>query len=125
MTDKFNSITEKGGDRYRIAAFLRSQERKKDEAALKEILSSEAGRWFIMRLFDNTFLNSTTYVGNGGWSIFNEGKRAVGVNINRKIIALGADGINARQLAEREYIDFRMRCAKNATVQEKDNEEGD
>lgn len=125
MTDKFNSITEKGGDRYRIATFLRCEERKKDEAALKEILSSEAGRWFIMRLFDNTFLNSTTYVGNGGWSIFNEGKRAVGVNISRKIIALGTTGINARQLAEREYIDFRMRCAKNATVQDKDNEEGE
>lgn len=75
-----------------------------DAEAYKYMLTDPRGRWFLMRLFDNTYVNATTFTGNSQ-SFFNEGKRAVGINVNRKIVeTLGTDGIKLRQQAELEYI---------------------
>lgn len=113
-------LTTKGDSRYRQAAFFRAEMQNKDDNALRTLLATKEGRWFIMSIMDNTFVNATTFTGNSVGN-FNEGKRAVGINIKRKIYSLGKEGIAALQLAEREYIEFKNWLAQ--ADQEQNEEE--
>ena len=120
---KFESVVEKGDSQYWRNAFFREEIEHLDREAYEFVLSDSKGRWFLMRLFDNTYVNATTFTGNSQ-SFFNEGKRAVAVNIVNKIAQLlGINGINAKQLAEREYIDFMARAKAMAAKKDSEREE--
>lgn len=115
---KFKAVTEKGGDRYWRQSYFKEEIERQDRAAYEYMLNDRRGRWFLMRLFDCTFVNATTYTGNSN-SFFNEGKRAVGINVNNKIVELlGMKGITARQLAEREYIETQRDAQRMISEQE-------
>lgn len=114
---KYKTVSEKNAS-YWHARFFQEEINRHDKEAYQYMLSDPRGRWFLMRLFDNTYLNSTTYTGNSQ-SFFNEGKRAVGVNVHRKIVdLLGIEGINLRQLAEREYIKVQKDAERLISEQE-------
>lgn len=116
---QYKTVNDKS-TRYWHARFFQEEITRQDTEAYKYMLSDPRGRWFLMRLFDCTYLNSTTYTGNSQ-SFFNEGKRAVGVNVYRKIVdLLGMDGINFRQLAEREYIKVQKDAERLISEQEGD-----
>lgn len=101
---KYETIHDTNKANYWHQRFFQEEISRLDAEAYKYMLTDPRGRWFLMRLFDNTYVNATTFTGNGQ-SFFNEGKRAVGINVNRKIVeTLGTDGIKLRQQAELEYI---------------------
>ncbi len=91
---------------YGRKLLVREQIANKDKDSLRCILGTEEGRWFISRLLDNTFIYSKTFVGDSCQTAYNEGKRAVGLNVLEKVLSLGEAGMNAKQQAEREYRAF-------------------
>ena len=100
------SITEKDSYDYWHARATNEAVAIRNRDAYEYMLSDARGRWFLMSLMNETFYNSTTFTGNST-SFFNEGKRAVCVNIIRQIgHLLGADGLEKRLLAEKEYYEF-------------------
>lgn len=72
-----------------------------DRAALKAVLGTKEGRWFLMRLLDECRVFERTMTGNS-WTYFNEGGRDVGLRLRGRIIRDGH--VELLQLAEREYI---------------------
>lgn len=72
-----------------------------DRAALKAVLGTKDGRWFLMRLLDECRVFERTMTGNS-WTYFNEGGRDVGLRLRGRIIRDGH--VELLQLAEREYI---------------------
>lgn len=84
-------------ERHRQAMF------DKDQESLEFLLSDPSGRWFLMRLFDKCKLFSDTFTGNSR-SFYLEGMRNVALMYLQEISQLGLKGIEAKQLAEREYI---------------------
>ena len=81
----------------------------RDRKGLAAVLSTEDGRWFLMRLLDTCCIMQTTFTGNSQ-SFFNEGRRSVGIDIVKNIATLlGVKGIEQKQLAELEYIQHQER----------------
>lgn len=72
-----------------------------DRSALKAVLGTKEGRWFLMRLLDECRVFERTMTGNA-WTYFNEGGRDVGLRLRGRIIEDGH--IELLQMAEREYI---------------------
>ena len=101
---KYETVHDTCKASYWHQRFFQEEIARLDGEAYKYMLNDPRGRWFLMRLFDNTYVNATTFTGNSQ-SFFNEGKRSVGINVNRKIVeTLGIEGIKLRQQAELEYI---------------------
>lgn len=78
------AITEKDSYDYWHARATNEAVAIRNRDAYEYMLSDARGRWFLMSLMNETFYNSTTFTGNST-SFFNEGKRAVCVNIIRQI----------------------------------------
>lgn len=113
---KYQTVHEKNTN-YWHQRFFQEEIARQDKAAYDYMLSDPRGRWFLMRLFDSTYLNATTFTGNSQ-SFFNEGKRAVGVNVYKKIVELlGTEGITLRQKAELEYIKVQRDAERLITEQ--------
>lgn len=45
---RYRAITEKDSRQERLTNFFQLEIRRRDEQALRDILSSESGRWFLM-----------------------------------------------------------------------------
>lgn len=73
-----------------------------DEEALLYLMNDRRGRWFMMRIFDYTFMNATTFSRDAAMAAFNEGKRSVGLKYHRELTQ-DAQHIALKQLAEQEY----------------------
>lgn len=103
-----NSITNKHQERRKNTRedFIREMDRK----ALKTIMESEDGRWFIMRLLDKTFVHRTTFTGDNT-SFYNEGRRSVGVELIQDIGILGKKGVELKHKAELEYVERQEKFA--------------
>lgn len=118
---QYQTVHEKNTN-YWHQRFFQEEIARQDKAAYEYMLNDKRGRWFLMRLFDSTYLNATTYTGNSQ-SFFNEGKRAVGVNVYKKIVELlGTEGITLRQKAELEYIKVQ-RDAERLITEQSEREE--
>lgn len=102
---------------------LSRREMEKDAAALRYLLTSEDGRWFLMRLFERCHLiSSWTPAIHTEQNFFVwEGERRAALTTLDGIRSLGKEGIEGKQLAEREYYAF-MREQERLR---KEAEEGD
>lgn len=124
MGNKNFSITERDSKQEHFAKLMQAEIRRKDEESLWEILRSESGRWFLMRLLDLTKVNQTCFTGNSH-TFYNEGKREVGLEIMRKVTSLGIEGVKLKQTAELEYIQAQLRAQEIAADYMKgENEDG-
>ena len=79
---------------------------EKDKAALEFMLNSEQGRWFIVRLFDKCNLNTDLFNVDSSIMARLSGKRSIALDYLDAIQSLGLEGLEFKQLAEREYAEF-------------------
>jgi len=97
----------------------------KDKDALQALLDSEEGRWFIARLLKNEGLHTSAFTGNSG-TFYNEGRRAVAVDIYQNIkTLLGVDGIRKLHQAQEYLMEFEERALEAAREKEADHGRGD
>lgn len=95
----------------------------KDEEALRYMLATEEGRWFVMRLFERCHIFSTTCPETSRpqeyflW----EGERRAALQTMQAISMLGREGLDARHKAESEYYEFEKQIERLR----KEAEEGD
>jgi hypothetical protein len=100
-----------GDDRQKWVRIAIAQ---KDKEAIKALLTSEEGRWFIARLMKNEGLMSTAFTGNSG-TFYNEGRRSVAVDIYQNIKSLlGVEGIKLFHSAQEELLEFEERALEQA-----------
>ena len=92
------------------------QIRQKDAEALSNLLKSEDGRWFLMRLLDSTGISASAFTGNST-TFYNEGRRDIGVQLNNRIHLLGLEAIKNKQKAELEYVQLQIEIRRNAEQQ--------
>ena len=93
----------------------------KDKGALETLLKSEEGRWFIAQLMKNEGLTTSAFTGNSA-TFFNEGRRAVAVDIYQTIKRLlGVEGIKQLHKAQEDLMEFEERALKMAEEREADN----
>lgn len=86
----------------------------KDKGAMKVLLTSEEGRWFIARLLKNEGLNTSAFTGNSA-TFYNEGRRSVAVDIYQNIKRLlGVDGIKLLHSAQEELMEFELKALEMA-----------
>ena len=100
---KLMSVTDENSAQKRMTDFIQNQMHRKDAQALKDLLNTPSGRWFLMRLLDKTKVMSDCFTGNSS-TFYNEGRRKVGVDLVTEIASLGLEAFDLKQLAEREYI---------------------
>lgn len=110
---RYKVITEEGSREDMLNKFFQAEIRRRDEAALMEILQSENGRWFLMRLLDATKVNAPCFTGNSQ-TFYNEGRREVGLQLLNSVAALGLKGIEYKQQAEIEYIKMQQKAREIA-----------
>jgi hypothetical protein len=100
-----------GDDRQKWVRIAIAQ---KDKEAIKALLTSEEGRWFIARLMKNEGLMSTAFTGNSG-TFYNEGRRSVAVDIYQNIKSLlGVEGIKLFHSAQEELLEYEERALEQA-----------
>lgn len=108
---KLMTITDAESRQARMLEYIQSKMHERDANALKELLDTPSGRWFIMRLLDKTKVLSDCFTGNSQ-TFYNEGRRKVGIDLVNDIALLGLAGFEKKQLAEKEYImqqqEFKM-----------------
>lgn len=95
---------------------LREEEARRDEAALRYLLSDERGRWFLSRMMERTGLYSVAS-GDIHQQLIFEGGRRVGLELHdnlRMLAVLDETGECLRHIhtAEREYGAFLARYGK-------------
>lgn len=104
-----------------LTAYILKEQARRDRESLVEILNSESGRWFLMRLLDATKVNAVCFTGNSK-TFYNEGRRDVGLGVIKSISALGLEGIRLKQQAEMEYAKFQLKLQELATEYVDDKE---
>ncbi len=104
-----------------LTAYTLKEQARRDRESLVEILNSESGRWFLMRLLDATKVNAVCFTGNSK-TFYNEGRRDVGLGVIKSISALGLEGIRLKQQAEMEYAEFQLKLQELATEYVDDKE---
>lgn len=122
MANRFRAITEEDSKRAKINQFQMMELQRMDNEALKSLLKSENGRWFLMRLLDMTGVMANSFTGNST-TFYNEGRRQVGLDILAQITALGIEAVKLKQKGELEYIERQLR-ARELAVEYTDNQEG-
>lgn len=124
MSEQFKYKTNTGDDKRQqlLAAYILKEQARRDRESLIEILSSESGRWFLMRLLDATKVNAVCFTGNSK-TFYNEGRRDVGLGVIKSISALGLEGIRLKQQAEMEYAEFQLKLQELATEYVNDKED--
>ncbi len=104
---------------------LRAEEARRDEEALKYMLSDERGRWFLSRMLERCHVFSSTYsiLSDVNNMMVMEGERRVGVELYdnlRTLSAIDTTGICERawREAENEYGRFlaRYKIGKEQTA---------
>ena len=101
--DKVKRYKTNTGDDARqmlLTKYITAEIARKDNEALKELLNSESGRWFLMRLLDATKVNAVCFTGNSK-TFYNEGRRDVGLGIIADIVKL-AVGLKAEDAVDWE-----------------------
>ena len=93
----------------------------KDKAAMKVLLTTSEGKWFIARLLKNEGLTTSAFTGNSA-TFYNEGRRSVAVDIYANIRRLlGVDGIRLLHQAQEELMEFEEVALKEAEDREARN----
>ena len=93
----------------------------KDKAAMKVLLTTGEGKWFIARLLKNEGLTTSAFTGNSA-TFYNEGRRSVAVDIYANIRRLlGVDGIRLLHQAQEELMEFEEVALKEAEDREARN----
>ncbi|MEE1194889.1 MAG: hypothetical protein U0K79_08850 [Phascolarctobacterium sp.] len=119
---RYKAITDEQHKSAIIQRLMIEEIHRLDQNALKSILKSTEGRWFLMRLLDATGVNSNSFTGNST-TFFNEGKRQVGLELLARIQEIGLDAVKLKQKAELEYISHQQK-ARELAVEYTENEEG-
>lgn len=110
---RYKAITEKGSKQEMLTQFFQNEIRRRDDEALTALLKSASGRWFLMRLLDNSYVLGQCFTGNST-TFYNEGKREVGLQVLRDITRLGVKAVKLKQTAELEYIEFQAKARELA-----------
>lgn len=115
MSEQFKYKSNTGEDRRQalLTEYMVREQARRDKEALLDLLGSESGRWFLMRMLDVTKVNSMCFTGNSK-TFYNEGRRDVGLGIIKSILALGLQGIELKQQAEMEYAEFQLKLQELA-----------
>lgn len=124
MSEQFKYKSNTGEDRKQalLTEYMVREEARRDKEALLDLLGSESGRWFLMRMLDVTKVNSMCFTGNSK-TFYNEGRRDVGLGIIKSILALGLQGIELKQQAEMEYAEFQLKLQELAVEYIDNNKE--
>lgn len=124
MSEQFKYKSNTGEDRKQalLTEYMVREQARRDKEALLDLLGSESGRWFLMRMLDVTKVNSMCFTGNSK-TIYNEGRRDVGLGIIKSILALGLQGIELKQQAEMEYAEFQLKLQELAVEYVDNNKE--
>ena len=124
MSEKFKYKSNTGEDRKQalLTEYMVREQARRDKEALLDLLGSESGRWFLMRMLDVTKVNSMCFTGNSK-TFYNEGRRDVGLGIIKSILALGLQGIELKQQAEMEYAEFQLKLQELAVEYVDNNKE--
>lgn len=124
MSEQFIYKSNTGEDRKQalLTEYMVREQARRDKEALLDLLGSESGRWFLMRMLDVTKVNSMCFTGNSK-TFYNEGRRDVGLGIIKSILALGLQGIELKQQAEMEYAEFQLKLQELAVEYVDNNKE--
>ena len=124
MSEQFKYKSNTGEDRKQalLTEYMVREQARRDKEALLDLLGSESGRWFLMRMLDVTKVNSMCFTGNSK-TFYNEGRRDVGLGIIKSILALGLQGIGLKQQAEMEYAEFQIKLQELAVEYVDNNKE--
>ncbi|WP_277228760.1 hypothetical protein [Phascolarctobacterium succinatutens] len=124
MSEQFKYKSNTGEDRRQalLTEYMVKEQARRDKEALLDLLGSESGRWFLMRMLDVTKVNSMCFTGNSK-TFYNEGRRDVGLGIIKSILALGLQGIELKQQAEMEYAEFQLKLQELAVEYVDNNKE--
>lgn len=124
MSEQFKYKSNTGEDRKQalLTEYMVREQARRDKEALLDLLGSESGRWFLMRMLDVTKVNSMCFTGNSK-TFYNEGRRDVGSGIIKSILALGLQGIELKQQAEMEYAEFQLKLQELAVEYVDNNKE--
>lgn len=124
MSEQFKYKSNTGEDRKQalLTEYMVREQARRDKEALLDLLGSESGRWFLMRMLDVTKVNSMCFTGNSK-TFYNEGHRDVGLGIIKSILALGLQGIELKQQAEMEYAEFQLKLQELAVEYVDNNKE--
>lgn len=124
MSEQFKYKSNTGEDRKQalLTEYMVREQARRDKEALLDLLGSERGRWFLMRMLDVTKVNSMCFTGNSK-TFYNEGRRDVGLGIIKSILALGLQGIELKQQAEMEYAEFQLKLQELAVEYVDNNKE--
>lgn len=124
MSEQFKYKSNTGEDRRQalLTKYMVREQARRDKEALLDLLGSESGRWFLMRMLDVTKVNSMCFTGNSK-TFYNEGRRDVGLGIIKSILALGLQGIELKQQAEMEYAEFQLKLQELAVEYVDNNKE--
>lgn len=124
MSEQFKYKSNTGEDRRQalLTEYMVREQARRDKEALLDLLGSESGRWFLMRMLDVTKVNSMCFTGNSK-TFYNEGRRDVGLGIIKSILALGLQGIELKQQAEMEYAEFQLKLQELAVEYIDNNKE--
>lgn len=124
MNEQFKYKSNTGEDRRQalLTEYMVREQARRDKEALLDLLGSESGRWFLMRMLDVTKVNSMCFTGNSK-TFYNEGRRDVGLGIIKSILALGLQGIELKQQAEMEYAEFQLKLQELAVEYVDNNKE--
>lgn len=124
MSEQFKYKSNTGEDRKQalLTEYMVREQARRDKEALLDLLGSESGRWFLMRMLDVTKVNSMCFTGNSK-TFYNEGRRDVGLGIIKSILALGLQGIELKQQAEMEYAEFQLKLQELAVEYADNNKE--
>lgn len=124
MSEQFKYKSNTGEDRRQalLTEYMVKEQARRDKEALLDLLGSESGRWFLMRMLDVTKVNSMCFTGNSK-TFYNEGRRDVGLGIIKSILALGLQGIELKQQAEMEYAEFQLKLQELAVEYLDNNKE--
>jgi hypothetical protein len=124
MSEQFKYKANTGEDRRQalLSEYMVKEQARRDKESLLDLLRSESGRWFLMRMLDTTKVNSMCFTGNSK-TFYNEGRRDVGLGIIKSILALGLQGIELKQQAEMEYAEFQLKLQELAMEYVDNNKE--
>ena len=124
MSEQFKYKSNTGEDirQALLTEYMVKEQARRDKEALLDLLGSESGRWFLMRMLDVTKVNSMCFTGNSK-TFYNEGRRDVGLGIIKSILALGLQGIELKQQAEMEYAEFQLKLQELAVEYVDNNKE--
>lgn len=121
---RYSAITEHGSTQDKLNKMFAAEIRRLDEQALRSVLKSKEGRWFLMRLLDATRLNSSSFTGNST-TFFNEGRRAIGIELLDRVKELGIEAVKLKQKGEMEYIEHQLKAREIVTEYLEHEQEGE